>query len=111
MNTANHFRGEFEIRIRNKKTKVVFNMNALRLTLRDAKLSLEQFEQFMSEDPLTAVPTIAYFSVLSECVRTDKEFKMNKEQFIAEFFEAPEALEQVTEAIGKALGAEEGEGN
>jgi len=79
-------------------------MNALRLVLRDSNLQLESFEEFMQGDPLTAIPTIAYFSVLSECARTDKEFKMNKEKFIAEFYEIEGALEEVTEAIAGALG-------
>lgn len=80
-------------------------MNALRMVLRDEKLKLEDFEKFIQEDALTAIPVIAYFSIINECVKTGKELKMNKEQFIAEFYESEGALEEVTEAISNAMSA------
>lgn len=109
MNVMNPFRGEFELKIRNKKYKGVFNMNALRLTLKAEGIELDKFDEYLAADPLTALPTIAYFSVISECLRTDKELKMKKEAFIAEFFEVPGALEAVTEAITIAMNAAAGE--
>jgi hypothetical protein len=105
----NPFRGEFELKIRNKKLKGVFNMNALRLTLRAENIELDKFDEYLASDPLTALPTVAYFSILSECLRTDKEFKMKREAFIAEFFETKGALEAVTEAITVAMNAAAGD--
>lgn len=111
MNTMNPFRGEFDIKIRNKKLKGAFTMNAMRLTLKAEGLKLDAFDEYLQEDPLTALPTIAYFSILSECIRTDKELKMKKEAFIAEFLEAHGAIEAVTDAITKAMTDSEEEGN
>lgn len=82
-------------------------MNALRMVLRDEKLKLEDFETFISEDALTAIPTIAYFSIINECVRSGKELKMNKDKFIAEFYDVEGALEEVTEAIAHAMNSDE----
>ena len=82
-------------------------MNALRMVLREEKLKLEDFEQFITDDALTAIPTIAYFSVINECVKSGKELKMNKDMFIAEFYESEGALEEVTEAIANAMQGEE----
>ena len=112
MNNMNPFRGEFELKIRNKKLKGAFTMNAMRLTLKAEGIKLDGFDQYLQEDPLTALPTVAYFSIISECVRTDKEFKMKKEAFIAEFLETAGAIEAVTEAITMAMTDEEAtEGN
>ena len=111
MTTMNPFRGEFELKIRKKNYKGAFTMNALRLTLKAEGITLEAFDQYLSEDPLTALPTIAYFSILSECVRNDKEFKFKKDAFIAEFLETAGAFEAVTEAITLAMSAGETEGN
>ncbi len=111
MTTMNPFRGEFEVKIRNKKFKGAFTMNALRLTLKAESVKLEAFDQYLEEDPLTALPTIAYFSILSECIRNDKELKMNKEAFIAEFLDAAGAFEAVTEAISNAMSSGDEQGN
>lgn len=105
MNTSNYFRGEFKIKLGKTNYKGVFNMNALRLVLRDEKMQLEDFEGFISNDALTAIPTIAYFSIINECVKSGKELKMNKDKFIAEFYESEGALEEVTEAITNAMSA------
>jgi len=110
MNTMNPFRGEFELKIRNKKLKGAFTMNAMRLALKAEGLKLEGFDSYLQDDPLTALPTVAYFSIISECVRNDKEFKMKKEAFIAEFLETAGAFEAVTEAISKAM-MDDTEGN
>jgi len=111
MNTMNPFRGEFELKIRNKKLKGAFTMNALRLTLREEGIKLDGFDEYLQDDPLTALPTVAYFSILSECVRNDKELKMKKEAFIADFLETEGAIEAVTEAITFAMTDTTEEGN
>jgi len=111
MNTSNVFRGEFEVSVKNKKIKGAFTMNAIRLVMREEKLQLADFDKYLSEDPLTAIPTIGYFSCVSEAVKSGKELKVGKEQFIAEVIDNG-GLDAISDALTSAMGAgEEEEGN
>ena len=106
MNTSNTFRGEFEVTIRNKKVKGAFTMNALRLVMREEGLKLEAFDKYLSDDPLTAIPTIGYFSCISEAVKNGKELKLGKEQFIAECIDNG-GMDIIAEALTNAMGSDE----
>jgi len=110
MDISNSFRGEFEVTVRNKKVKGAFTMNAIRLVMREEKLKLEDFDKYLSEDPLTAIPTIGYFSCVSEAVKSGKELKMGKEQFIAEVLDNG-GLDAISEALTHAMGGDASEGN
>lgn len=106
MNTANNFRGEFEVTIRGKKVKGAFTMNALRLAMKNEGVKLEEIDKYLEADPLTAVPTLGYYGAISEAVKTGKDLKVSKELFIAEVLDNG-YMEAVTEAITGALGADE----
>ncbi len=108
MNTSNTFRGEFEVTVRNKKVKGAFTMNALRLVMREEGLKLDAFDKYLSKDPLTAIPTIGYFSCISEAVKAGKELKLNKEQFIAEVIDNG-GMDVIAEALTNAMGVQEGD--
>jgi len=102
MNTTNTFRGEFEVAFGKKKVKGAFTMNALRLVMKNEGIKLEGFDAYVGEDPLTAIPTIGYYSCISEAIKTGKELKMNKEQFIAEVLDNG-GLDAISEAVAAAL--------
>lgn len=109
MNTSNTFRGEFEVEFKGKSLKALFTMNAIRLILRGESIKLEGFEKWIADDPLTSIPSIAYYSVLNWHVQNGKKFGANKEQFIAHILDNGD-LEAVTEVIGATMndGDEEG---
>ena len=108
MNTSNTFRGEFQVTVKNKKIKGAFTMNALRLVMREEGLKLDAFDKYLSDDPLTAIPTIGYFSCISEAVKNGKELKLNKEQFIAEVIDNG-GMDVIAEALTNAMGVQEGD--
>ena len=110
MDVTNSFRGEFEVTVRNKKIKGAFTMNAIRLVMRNEKMKLEDFDKYLTEDPLTAIPTIGYFSCVSEAVKSGKELKIGKEQFIAEVLDNG-GMDSISEALTHAMGADETSGN
>lgn len=107
MNTTNNFRGEFEVTIKKKKVKGTFTMNAIRLVMRGEGLKLDGFDTYINDDPLTAIPTIGYYACINEAVKSGKELKLNKEQFIAEVLDG-DGLDAISEAVAKAFGSEEG---
>ena len=82
-------------------------MNALRLVMREEGIKLEDFDQYLSADPLTAIPTIGYFSCISEAVKSGKEVKIGKEQFIAEVIDNG-GMDIIAEALTNAMGVDEG---
>ena len=77
-------------------------MNALRLVMREEKLKLEEFDKYLSADPLTAVPTIGYFSIVSEAAKNGKKVGINLEAFIAEVLDSGQ-LEVISDALANSL--------
>lgn len=104
---TNQFRGEFTLKIKGKNVKGVFNMNALRLTLKGEGIALDGFDKFIQGDPLTAIPAIAYYSILSSHMKDNKKFGMGMDQFIAEFYEVEGAMDEVLECIQLAMGGDD----
>ena len=93
-----------------KKHDALFTMNAIRLILGGEKIKLSDFDKWLSSDPLTAIPTIAYYSVINWHIQNDKKFSANKDKFIALILDEGN-LEEITDVIGAALnpaGDEEG---
>jgi len=108
-NILNPFRGEFSVKINGKTHEGIFTINALRMLTSDLKIPFTEFDKFIAEDQLTAVPMIAYYSVLNAAMRKGKDFKMGREQFAALFFDEGQNLDNVLECIVEALGAPEDE--
>jgi hypothetical protein len=106
MNTTNNFRGEFEVTVKNKAMKGAFTMNALRLVMREEKIKLDEFDKYLSEDPLTAVPTIGYFSIVSEAAKNGKKVGITLDAFIAEVLDSGQ-LEAISDALANALKLED----
>ena len=105
MDLSNNFRGEFEVSFKNKKVPAMFTMNALRLLLKNEKVELNGFDNWVSSDPLTAVPLIAYYSVVNASIHSKKKFNADKEVFIAEMLDSGQ-LEIISDAIGESLSAD-----
>lgn len=109
MNTTNNFRGEFEVTVKKKAMKGAFTMNALRLVMREEKIKLDEFDKYLSEDPLTAVPTIGYFSIVSEAAKSGKKVGITLDAFIAEVLDSGQ-LETISDALANALKLEDESG-
>lgn len=109
MNLSNNFRGEFTVTFKKKETPALFSMNALRILLKNEKLKLEDFDSWVSSDPLTAIPLIAYYSVINSQTYAGKKFSANKDLFIAEMLDNGQ-LEKITEAMTSAMKVEKGLG-
>ena len=77
-------------------------MNAIRLILKNEGIELKDFDSWVSSDPLTAVPLIAYYSVANRQMYAGKKFSANKDQFIAEILDSGQ-IEVVSEAIASAM--------
>jgi len=103
MDLSNNFRGEYTVTFKGKETKALFTMNAIRLILNGEKIQLPDFEKWVGEDPLTAIPSIAYYSVMNWHVRNGKKFGAAKEQFIAEMLDEDGNLETISDAISVAM--------
>lgn len=107
MNTTNQFRGEYQLTFGKKVLKGAFTMNALRLVMKHEGIKLDEFDVYLQGDPLTALPTIAYFGCISEAVKKGTEVKMSLEAFIATMLDTGTGLEDVALAISNALGDDE----
>lgn len=105
MDLSNNFRGEFKVNFKKKDQHALFTMNALRLLLKNEGLELKDFDKWVNKDPLTAVPLIAYYSVVNSCVYSGKSFTSDKEFFIAEILDSGQ-LELISEAVSEAMNAD-----
>lgn len=106
MDLSNNFRGEFKVTFKNKEHDALFTMNTLRILLKNEKIELKDFDKWVSSDPLTSVPMIAYYSVVNSNLYAGKKFKADKELFIAEILDTDQ-LETVSESIAEAMESNE----
>ena len=106
MDTLNNFRGEFEVSFKGKKHKALFTMNALRLITKNENFEFKDFDSWVSSDPMTSVPLIAYYSIANACVYSGKKFSADKEMFIAEMLDTGQ-LEIISEAMATAMNSDD----
>jgi len=102
MDLSNNFRGEFVLNFKNKKHKALFTMNALRLLLKNENTTLNDFDSWVSSDPLSSIPLIGYYSVINASIYSGKEFSADKELFIAEILDGGQ-LEVISEAMALSM--------
>lgn len=99
----NTLRGEFELNILDQKVKCLLTLNALRMFSQAEKVKLDEFDKFMSADPLTAMPMLAYYGYLNNRLKTQAKGKsVNKDLFIAEVLDSND-IEEVTGFIASAM--------
>jgi hypothetical protein len=109
MDLSNNFRGEFKVVFKKKEIDALFTMNALRLLLKNENIKLEEFDEWVSSDPLTSIPLIAYYSVINKQAYSGKKFSADKEMFIAEMLDGGQ-LENISGAMASSLNVEGGLG-
>lgn len=69
----NDFRGEFQVELEGKTYQVLMTLNALRMLTRAEGIKLEELEQFLSEDPLTAMCSMTYWGAKNASVRKKQD--------------------------------------
>lgn len=89
----------------------ILNINAFRILTQKFGVKLDGLDKYMSEDPMTALPALAYCGALNASMRKGKEFKYGFDQFCAILLETPESLEALSEGLAAAFGEEEESGN
>tara|TARA_R100000353_G_scaffold170558_1_gene134325 strand:- start:236 stop:583 length:348 start_codon:yes stop_codon:yes gene_type:complete len=109
----NTLRGEFELNILDKREKCLLTLNALRMFSQAEKIKLDEFDKYMQEDPLTAMPMLAYYGYLNARVKAQAKGKsVSKELFISEVLDE-NSIEDLTDNIAAAMdnGLSEKKGN
>jgi hypothetical protein len=106
MDTLNNFRGEFEVSFKGKQHKALFTMNTLRLITKNEMFEFKDFDKWVSNDPLTSVPLIAYYSIANACIYSGKKFVADKDMFIAEMLDTGQ-LEVIADAMAAAMKSED----
>lgn len=108
----NTLQAKFEIKLGDDTHEAHLSINAFRILTQKFGVKLHELENFMADDPLTALPAIAYCGVLNCKMRRAEKLGMDFDQFCALLLEEPESMEKLTEALGNAFGtSEESEGN
>jgi len=99
--------GEFSFSLGKKKYQASLTLNALRLMCNAFKIPLGEIDNWLSQDPLTAVPAFAYYGVKNECARKGTDSGLpDFEQFCAQALDDQETLEAMMKAVTEALGGE-----
>lgn len=107
----NTLQAKFEIKLGEEMHEAHLSINAFRILTQKFGVKLADLDKYMGEDPLTALPAIAYCGVLNCKMRKAEKFGMDFDQFCALVLEDADSMERLTEAIGAAFGTEEEEGN
>lgn len=107
----NTLQAKFEIKLDGDAHEAHLSINAFRILSQKFGVKLADLDKFMQEDPLTALPAIAYCGVLNAKMRKAEKFGMDFDQFCAMLLDDAESMEKLAEAIGAAFGTEEEEGN
>ena len=104
----NQLRGEFSFAVGKKKYEAALTLNSLRLMCQHFGKPLDQLQEWMGEDPLTAVPAFCYYGVKTAALRKGKEAKLPEfEVWCAQALDDAETLESMMQAVSSALGAED----
>ena len=104
----NQLRGEFSFTVGNKKYDAALTLNSLRLMCQTFNIKLENIQDWMGEDPLTAVPAFCYYGVKTAALRKGKEADLPSfDMWCAQALDSSDTLEEMMKAVSSALGAEE----
>ena len=105
----NSLRAEFQVNIDGADHKAVLNLNAFRILSQRFKVPLAGLETWLSEQPLDALPGIAYCGVLNWALKNGTEVKMSYEVFAAHFFDHEPNTKAVVDGLEAAFGSPEEE--
>ena len=107
----NTLRGEFSFNVGKKKYQASLTLNSLRLMCQAHGKKLDALDEWMAEDPLTAVCAFCYFGVKNDGLRKGKDPKLPEfEVFCAQALDDEETITSMTEAVTAAIGGGEDSG-
>lgn len=102
----NSLRGEFSFTLNKKKYQACLSLNAMRLMCNAMQIKLNDMDQWLNDDPLTAIPAFAYYGVKNQAARKGKDSGLpDFEQFCAMALDDSDTLETMMAAVTEALGA------
>ena len=105
----NTLQAKFTIDLEGKKVEAHLSINAFRILTQKFGVKLDGLDKYIQEDPMTALPAVAYCGVLNASMRKGKDFKMGFDQFCAILLDSTESMETLSQAISAAFGVEEEE--
>lgn len=104
----NQLRGEFSFTIGKKKYEAALTLNSLRLMCQHFDKPLDKLQDWMGEDPLTAVPAFCYYGVKTAALRKGKDVDLpDFEVWCAQALDDSDTLESMMSAVSSALGADD----
>ena len=104
----NQLRGEFSFKVGKKKYDAALTLNSLRLMCQKFNIKLDDLQDWMGKDPLTAVPAFCYYGVKTAALRKGKEPDLPSfDVWCAQALDDSETLEQMMTAVSDALGSDE----
>tara|TARA_S200002703_G_scaffold132715_1_gene120629 strand:- start:1090 stop:1440 length:351 start_codon:yes stop_codon:yes gene_type:complete len=104
----NSLSGQFSIQVGKKKYQCHLSMNAFRLMCEQKGISLNEMQQMLGKNPLSAVPQILHQGLLTHCFYHQKPIDdlPEFEYFAARILDKPEDLEKYAEHIRVAFEGE-----
>ena len=100
-------RSEFAVTIDGKELTGVLNLNAFRLLSQRFKVGLSELDTWLGQNPLEALPALAYCGVINRAVREGVPGPGEFELFAARFFDVEENITAVSEGIENAFGPQD----
>jgi len=104
----NQLRGEFTFKVGKKKYDAVLTLNSLRLMCQHFKVPIDKIQDWMGEDPLTAVPAFCYYGAKNAALRKGKKAELpDFDVWCAQALDDSDTLDEMMKAVSAALGADD----
>ena len=103
----NILKAEFQVSIGSKNFDCHLSMNAFRILGQKFGVKLSEIDKFVNDDPLTAMPALAYCAAVNSAMRKGKKVAMDFDQFAALMLDNDDSIKQVSEALAAAFGTDE----
>ena len=101
----NSLRGEFSFTLNKKKYQACLSLNAMRIMCKAMGVKLNDMDQWLNDDPLTAIPAFAYYGVKNQAARKGKDSGLpDFEHFCAMALDDQDTINTMIEAVSVALG-------
>lgn len=104
----NQLRGEFTFKVGKKKYDAVLTLNSLRLMCQHFEVPIDKIQDWMGEDPLTAVPAFCYYGAKNAALRKGKKAELpDFDVWCALALDESDTLDEMMKAVSSALGADD----
>lgn len=109
----NSLSGQFSIQVGKKKYQCHLSMNAFRLMCERKGISLNEMQQQLGQNPLSAVPQVLHAGLLTHCFFHNKPIDdlPEFEYFAARVLDNQDDLERYSNLIAKAFNGESEDGD